>query len=142
MLLASKHTVSQHASSSVCAQLVAGIARDVPFSKGHHMLVREILDETEAFPTIVTDTTVKEAADVMRAQDVRAIPVVEGDRLIGIVTDWDIVDAFAADGDSLAARPVSAIMTSDKMITIDIAATAADATAKLRLNRVHHLPVL
>ena len=106
------------------------------------MLVREILAGTETFPTIVTDTTVKEAADVMRTQDVRAIPVVEGDRLVGIVTDWDIVDAFAAEGDTLADRPVSAIMTSEDLITLETNATAADATARLRQNRVHHLPVL
>ncbi|MBC7462029.1 MAG: CBS domain-containing protein, partial [Thermoleophilia bacterium] len=73
------------------------------------MLVREILDETETFPTIVTDTTVKEAALVMRTEDVRAIPVVENERLAGIVPDWDIVDSFAAEGDELATRPVSAI---------------------------------
>jgi CBS domain-containing protein len=106
------------------------------------MLVREILDETEAFPTIVTDATVKDAADCMRANEVRAIPVVENERLVGIVTDWDIVDAFAEGGDDLASRPVSAIMTSEGLITIGADETATDATGKLRHNRVHHLPVL
>lgn len=106
------------------------------------MLVRQILEETESFPTIVTDVTVREAAEVMRANDVRAVPVVEGDKLVGIVTDWDLVDAFAAEGDTLADRPVSAIMTSDGLHTIDIQESAADATAKLQQHRVHHLPVL
>lgn len=106
------------------------------------MLVRQILDETESFPTILTDVTVREAAEVMRVNDVRAVPVVEGDKLLGIVTDWDIVDAFASEGDSLADRPVSAIMTSEKLFTIDADATAAYATAKLQEKRVHHLPVL
>lgn len=106
------------------------------------MLVRQILDETEAFPTIVTDVTVRDAAEVMRANDVRAVPVVEGDKLVGIVTDWDIVDAFAAEGNALADRPVSAIMTSERLYTIDVDATAAYATAKLQEKRVHHLPVL
>ena len=106
------------------------------------MLVREILDGTEPFPTIVTDATVKEAAEVMRSEDVRAVPVVEGDKLVGIVTDWDIVDAFAVEGDSLAERPVSAIMTSEKLHTIDVDASAAYASAKLQERRVHHLPVL
>jgi CBS domain-containing protein len=106
------------------------------------MLVRQILDETEAFPTIVTDVTVRDAAIVMRDAGVRAVPVVEGDKLVGIVTDWDIVDAFAAEGDGLVDRPVSAIMTSDRLFTIDVDATAAYATAKLQEKRVHHLPVL
>lgn len=106
------------------------------------MLVREILDGTEPFPTIATDVTVKDAAAAMRSADVRALPVVENERLIGIVTDWDIVDAFAAEGDALSARPVSAIMTSDRLITIAMDATAADATEQLQQNRVHHLPVV
>jgi CBS domain-containing protein len=106
------------------------------------MLVSEILDGTEPFPTIATDTTVKDAAALMRSDDVRALPVIEGDRLIGIVTDWDIVDAFAAEGQDLAVRPVSAIMTDENLITIAVGATAADATDKLQQNRVHHLPVL
>lgn len=106
------------------------------------MLVRQILDETEPFPTIVTDATVRTAAELMREHEVRAVPVVEGDKLVGIVTDWDIVDAFASEGEGLADRPVSAIMTSDKLYTIDADATAAYATAKLQEKRVHHLPVL
>lgn len=106
------------------------------------MFVREILEGAEAFPTIVTDTTVRAAADVMRKHDVRAVPVVESSRLVGIVTDWDIVDAFASDGEALADRPVSAIMTADKLITIGVDQTAADATTQLQKNRVHHLPVL
>lgn len=106
------------------------------------MLVRKILAETEPFPTILTDVTVREAAEVMRSQDVRAVPVVEGEQLVGIVTDWDIVDAFATEGDSLAERPVSAIMTSEGLHTIAVDETAADATRKLQQHRVHHLPVL
>ena len=106
------------------------------------MLVSEILDGTEPFPTIATDTTVKAAAALMRSDDVRALPVVEGDRLLGIVTDWDIVDAFAEESDDLSVRPVSAIMTSEKLITIAVDASAADATEKLQQNRVHHLPVV
>lgn len=106
------------------------------------MLVREILDTIKPFPTILTDATVREAAQVMRAQNVRAVPVVEGDRLVGIVTDWDVVDTFAEAGDEMAERPVSAIMTSKEIITISPEATAADATEKLQQYRVHHLPVV
>ncbi len=86
------------------------------------MLVRQILEETESFPTIVTDVTVRDAAKVMSEADVRAVPVVEGDTL----------------GD----KPVSAIMTTEKLVTIQASSTAAYATAKLQEKRVHHLPVL
>ena len=106
------------------------------------MLVREILDASDDFPVIRTDATVLEAATTMRDADVRAVPVVEGDRLLGIVTDWDMVEALADHGDELSAKPVSAIMTSSDLVTIDLSATAAAATSRLQENRVHHLPVL
>ena len=106
------------------------------------MLVREILDGTEEFPTIVTDATVSKAAQLMCDHDVRAVAVVEGNTLVGIVTDWDIVDAFAQRASELGELPVSAIMTGENLITIDIEETAAQATARLGQHRVHHLPVL
>ncbi|MEO6867653.1 MAG: CBS domain-containing protein [Gaiellales bacterium] len=106
------------------------------------MLVSQILEDATPFPTIVTDTTVSEAAQVMRDNDVRAVPVVEGDKLVGIVTDWDIVDAFASEGDTLADRPVSAIMTSEGLHTIETSRSAAFAVSTLQEHRVHHLPVL
>jgi CBS domain-containing protein len=106
------------------------------------MLVREILESSEEFPTIATDVPVSTAANVMREHDVRAVPVVEGERLLGIVTDWDIVDAFAQRQSELATLAVSAIMTADDLITIEAGDTVADATAKLAQHRVHHLPVV
>jgi CBS domain-containing protein len=110
--------------------------------EGETMLVREILETAESFPTIATDDSVSAAASLMRSEDVRAVPVVEGDRLVGIVTDWDIVDAFAQRPEELATLPVSAIMTGENLITINADETAGDATTKLRQHRVHHLPVL
>ena len=107
------------------------------------MLVRDILEETPVdFPTVVTDDPASRAAEVMRESDVRAVPVVEGERLVGIVTDWDIVDAFAQRGAELATLPVSGIMTSENLITIDIESSAIDASRLLAEHRIHHLPVL
>ncbi len=107
------------------------------------MLINDILEEQpEAFPTVTTDASVSTAARLMRERDVRAVPVVENDRLIGIVTDWDIVHAFSKRAGDLADMPVSSIMTSDGLITIKRNATATDATAVLAEHRVHHLPVL
>ena len=106
------------------------------------MNVREILEGADAFPTIVTDATVRAAAELMRTHNVRAVPVVENERLVGIVTDWDVVVALAASGNDLAELPVSSIMTGDNLVTIEIETEVADAIAKLQSHRVHHLPVL
>lgn len=106
------------------------------------MLVSEILEQSEDFPTIVTDATVRKAAEVMHESNVRALPVVESGRLVGIVTDWDIVVSLAAKAADLADAPVSAIMTKDGLVTIEQSATAAEAAARLAEHRLHHLPVL
>jgi len=106
------------------------------------MNVREILEGADAFPTIVTDATVRAAAEIMRSHNVRAVPVVENDRLVGIVTDWDVVDALAKSGNELADLPVSAIMTSDKLVTITADSLVAEAINQLQRHRVHHLPVV
>src|SRR5262249_897245 len=104
--------------------------------------VQEILEGAEPFPTIVTDAPVRNAAELMRDSDRRAVAVVEGDRLVGIVTDWDIVLAMASRADELSDLPVAAIMTGSNLITVENSTSVADATAKLQQHRVHHLPVL
>ena len=50
-------------------------------------------------PRAVTpQTPLNEVAEVMRSDDVGSVPVVEGDRLVGIVTDRDIVVRAIAQG--------------------------------------------
>ncbi len=106
------------------------------------MKVADILSQGTQFPTIRTDSLVRDGARLMQEHDVRALPVVEGDRLVGIVTDWDIVVAFADRADELGELPVAAVMTSDDLITIDEHRSVAAATEVLASNRVHHLPVV
>ena len=106
------------------------------------MLIRELLETTSDFPTIRTDALLREAAQIMRGADVRAIAVVENDRLVGIVTDWDVVEAFATRSGDVTALPVSAVMTSKDLATIGLDDTVAEATNVLGERRVHHLPVV
>ncbi len=51
--------------------------------------------------TTTPDTLLEEAAVVMREKRVSALPVMEGDKLVGIITETDIFDAFT---DLLGAR--------------------------------------
>ena len=53
------------------------------------MQIREIMSpEVEL---IAPNSTLRDAACMMRAEDIGAIPVGENDRLIGMITDRDIV---------------------------------------------------
>jgi len=51
---------------------------------------------TSQVVTLTPKHTVVEAARLMRQERVGAIPIVEGDRLIGMLTRSDILDAFMA----------------------------------------------
>ncbi len=69
---------------------------------------REIM--TKNVRTATPATTLREAAVMMRDGDMGAVPVVENGRLIGIVTDRDIVIRAIAEGRD-AETPVGDAMT-------------------------------
>lgn len=59
-------------------------------------------------------TSLKEAANLLRKGDIGILPVVDdGGRLIGLVTDRDIVVRAVAEGMDVVATEVGDIMTSD-----------------------------
>ena len=51
---------------------------------------------------IAPDATLEQAAQTMKAQDIGFLPVGENDKLIGAITDRDIVCRAVADGNSSA----------------------------------------
>ncbi len=61
-------------------------------------------------------TSIKSAADLMREKNIAALMVVSGEATLGIVTERDIVRAFARDGVAIASKAVQEIMTT-KLIT-------------------------
>ena len=73
------------------------------------MQVSQIL--TRQVETIGPDTTVQEAAQRMRSGDIGSLPVCDGRRLIGMVTDRDITIRITAEGRDAARTPVQEAMT-------------------------------
>lgn len=96
---------------------------------------------TTDLATASPDTTVEEAAAMMRDVDGGSIPVVDSATLVGIVTDRDIVVRCVAEGLAAAETPVSEIMTGDP-ITVRVHDDADGALAMMREHRVRRLPVL
>lgn len=89
---------------------------------------------------ITPDATIKAAAGVMESAGVGALGVVEDGRLIGIVTDRDLVRRAIARGLPLDAR-VDAVMTTP-VVTIDAGADVHSVFALLRANAVRRVPVV
>jgi CBS domain-containing protein len=87
------------------------------------------------------DTPVSEIATLMRDKDVGAVPIGENDRLIGMVTDRDIVCRSCADGrapDQVEAREV---MTSGIIYCLEDQ-EISDALHLMEDKKIRRLPVL
>lgn len=84
------------------------------------------------------DVTLTEAAERMVAEGVGSLAVFEGERLIGIVTDRDIVQSVA-DGTALELT-VGDVMTEDPD-TVGLDLDVNDAVDWLNATGYRHLPV-
>jgi CBS domain-containing protein len=101
--------------------------------------IRELM--TENPKTVSSDATVVEATRVMRDDDVGLVPVVDGDRLVGTVTDRDIairVVAEERDANSTAVREIA----STDLVTIDPEQDLDEALRLMAQHQVRRLPVV
>lgn len=73
--------------------------------------VEEVM--TRDVESVSPDASLKEAAEMMRTLNVGSLPVVDGEKLAGIITDRDIVVRAVAMGMDANSRRVSDAMTSD-----------------------------
>ena len=91
-------------------------------------------------PTIVEpDTTAAEAARTMKSEDVGSLPIVEGDRLVGVVTDRDLAIRILAE-DRGADTPVGEIASRD-VVTADPEQSLEEAARLMAEHQVRRLPV-
>jgi CBS domain-containing protein len=87
------------------------------------------------------NATVAEAAKVMAREDVGPVPIVEDGRLIGILTDRDIVVRVVAEGRDPNATTVNEI-ASTELVTVSPDDNLDDALNLLAEHQVRRLPVV
>ena len=102
------------------------------------MKVSEVM--TRDVQTIRPDQTAREAASFMLRADAGAIPVAEGDRLLGMITDRDIAVRGVAEGHG-PDTPVRELMTND-MVCARVDDDVEDAATKMSEAQVRRLPVI
>jgi CBS domain-containing protein len=102
------------------------------------MKVREVM--TREVQTVRPDQPVQEAASFMLSADAGSIPVTEGDRLIGMITDRDIAVRGIAKGYG-PDTPVRELMTDD-LVVVRIDDDVEDAASKMSEAQVRRLPVI
>lgn len=87
------------------------------------------------------NATVAEAAKVMAQEDVGPVPIVEDGRLVGIVTDRDIVVRVVAEGRDPNATRVKEIASTD-LVTVSPDDDLDEALNLLAERQVRRLPVV
>lgn len=104
--------------------------------------VRQIVDsKNRALLTISPDATVQAAIQIMSTEKISALPVMENDKLIGIISERDYVRKVAARDIPAWSVKIHEIMTSD-VITIDIDDPIEDCTSIMSTRRIRHMPVM
>jgi CBS domain-containing protein len=89
--------------------------------------------------TVEQQTPAQEAARLMREEDAGIIPIVEGERLVGVITDRDLALQIVAEGRD-PSTPVGELASKD-LVTIDPQQSLEEAARLMAEHQVRRLPV-
>ncbi|MCB0290689.1 MAG: IMP dehydrogenase, partial [Calditrichaeota bacterium] len=86
--------------------------------------------------TLTPERPIRDALEVMQRYRISGIPIVEGQKLVGIITNRDL--RFEKNID----QPIHALMTSKNLVTAPEGTTLEDAKALLQQHRIEKLLVV
>lgn len=86
--------------------------------------------------TLPPDRNIGEALEVMRRFSISGIPVTEGEKLVGIITNRDL--RFQTD----LTRRIAEVMTKDRLVTVPEGTNLDDAQGLLHANRIEKLLIV
>lgn len=95
---------------------------------------------TEDFVTVTLQDNVYEVALKMKEHDIGFMPVMNGDTLVGVVTDRDLVIRGYAEKKS-GSTAVEEVMTTD-IISVSPEATVDEAAQLMARHQIRRLPVV
>lgn len=101
--------------------------------------IRDLMTENPR--TVSSRDHVVDAARLMRDEDAGAIPIVDDDRLVGMLTDRDITVRLVADGRDPSSTAVGDI-ASQNVVTIDPQQELDEALRLMAKHQVRRLPVV
>ncbi|WP_428853163.1 CBS domain-containing protein [Imbroritus primus] len=102
-------------------------------------ILRDVMSSKPAY--LSTDESIQRAAQLMQQLDVGSLPVCDGRRLTGIVTDRDITVRCTAAGHDPAKTRVGDAMSSDPLWCTEDDAIE-DACRKMAEHQVRRIPVV
>ena len=104
-------------------------------------IARLIANRDQQIVQCSPEETVRDAAERLAAHRIGAMPVVSGDRVIGIFSERDLLYCIAKHGAAALDLVIDNVMTAPP-ITAEPHSTVRDALEVMTLRRIRHLPVL
>ena len=103
------------------------------------MDVKEIM--TKDVDLLSPEDSLKKAAQTMRDDDIGAVPVREGDRLVGMLTDRDTAVRAVAEGKDVASAQIKEAMSSPILYCYEDD-SIEEVGENMAKNQIRRLPVL
>jgi len=91
--------------------------------------------------SVEAGTIVRDAVALLAEKRIGAVPVLEGSKVIGIMSERDIIYCLKSEGAAILDWPVSRVMTAPA-ITIEANVSALAALSQMTKRRIRHLPVV
>jgi CBS domain-containing protein len=103
---------------------------------------KSITDAMTTNPTSIEKSTpIADAARLLASEDVGSLPVLEGERLVGILTDRDITLRVVAEGKDPKSTTAGEVASGD-LVTIDPEQELDEALRLMAKHQVRRLPVV
>lgn len=106
------------------------------------MTIAAILKDREGGVLSLTpDDTVAQAVALLAGKRIGAAPVLDGDRVVGIFSERDVIHCLQADGAAALERRIGAVMTT-AVKSVGPGESAIGALSLMTQRRIRHLPVI
>ena len=106
------------------------------------MTIAAILkDRKGGIESLTPDTTVAEAVALLAEKRIGAAPVLDGDRVVGIFSERDVIHCLQADGARALAQRIGDVMTTE-VKSVGPGESVIGALSLMTQRRIRHLPVI
>jgi CBS domain-containing protein len=106
------------------------------------MTLATILQQREGdVVTVTPETSVRTVIQLLADHRIGAVPVVQDDSVIGIMSERDVIYALRRDGAAILEWPVERVMTRPA-ITVDSSLSPLTGLSLMTRKRIRHLPVV
>jgi CBS domain-containing protein len=108
-----------------CAMTIAAILRE----KGDEVV------------HVSPQTSLRELVDILTERRIGAVPVIDGNAVVGVMSERDVIQALQRLGAAALDRPVREMMTAPA-ISVDPTTTLLAGLSLMTQRRIRHLPVM